>query len=157
AVTPVALRIIREAASLYLQQTAEQYDSFTDPSALARFWRLKIGSLSHEVFQVGYLDTTYHLLRDGVETLEEATIDRAAVYPRRVIEAALRRGAATLVFAHNHPNGNVLYAGGMNEYEDPDQPFPKGHVQVMTIHQAKGLEFPVVVVGSLDKQLSTTR
>jgi DNA helicase-2/ATP-dependent DNA helicase PcrA len=51
----------------------------------------------------------------------------------------------------------LLYAGGMNEYEDPDQPFPKGHVQVMTIHQAKGLEFPVVVVGSLDKQLSTTR
>jgi len=45
----------------------------------------------------------------------------------------------------------------MNEYEDPDQPFPKGHVQVMTIHQAKGLEFPVVVVGSLDKQLSTTK
>jgi DNA helicase-2/ATP-dependent DNA helicase PcrA len=51
----------------------------------------------------------------------------------------------------------LLYEGGMNEYEDPDQPFPKGHVQVMTIHQAKGLEFPVVVVGSLDKQLSTTK
>ncbi|HEY5866630.1 MAG TPA: JAB domain-containing protein, partial [Candidatus Tectomicrobia bacterium] len=33
--------------------------------------------------------------------------DRAAVYPRRVIEAALRRGAAALVFAHNHPNGDV--------------------------------------------------
>jgi DNA repair protein RadC len=29
------------------------------------------------------------------------------VYPRRVIEAALRRGAAGLVFAHNHPNGDV--------------------------------------------------
>ena len=27
----------------------------------------------------------------------------------------------------------------------------------MTIHQAKGLEFPVVVVGSLDKQLSTSK
>src|SRR5438093_11008065 len=107
AVTPVALRIIREAASLYLQQAAEQCDAFTDPSALARFWRLKIGSLLHEVFQVGYLDTAYHLLRDGVETLEEGTIDRAAVYPRRVIEAALRRGAATLVLAHNHPNGDV--------------------------------------------------
>ena len=71
AVTPAALRIIREAASLYLQQAAEQCDSFTDPSALARFWRKQIGSLSHEVF------------------------------------AALRRGAATLVFAHNHPNGKV--------------------------------------------------
>lgn len=36
----------------------------------------------------------------------------------------------------------LLHEGGINEYEDPDQPFPKGYVQVMTIHQAKGLEFP---------------
>lgn len=48
------------------------------------------------------------LLRDGVETLEEGTIDRAAVYPRHVIESALRRGAAALVLAHNHPNGHVV-------------------------------------------------
>jgi DNA repair protein RadC len=60
---PGALRIIREAAILYLQHAAEQCDSFTDPNALARFWRIKIGLLSHEVFQVGYLDTAYHLLR----------------------------------------------------------------------------------------------
>lgn len=51
----------------------------------------------------------------------------------------------------------LLYEGGMNEYEDPDQPFPKGHVQVMTIHQAKGLEFPVVVVGSLSNQLASPK
>ena len=51
----------------------------------------------------------------------------------------------------------LLHEGGINEYEDPDQPFPKGHVQVMTIHQAKGLEFSVIVVGSLDKQLSSTK
>jgi DNA helicase II / ATP-dependent DNA helicase PcrA len=51
----------------------------------------------------------------------------------------------------------LLFEGGINEYEDPDQPFPKGYVQVMTIHQAKGLEFPVVVVGSLDKQLGTAK
>ena len=38
-VTPVGLRIIREAASLYLQQSAELRDSFADPEALARFWR----------------------------------------------------------------------------------------------------------------------
>ena len=45
----------------------------------------------------------------------------------------------------------LLHEGGINEYEDKDEPFPPGYVQVMTIHQAKGLEFPVVVVGSLDK------
>lgn len=51
----------------------------------------------------------------------------------------------------------LLYGGGINEYEDPDRPFPKGHVQIMTIHQAKGLEFPVVVVGSLCAQLSSPK
>jgi DNA helicase-2/ATP-dependent DNA helicase PcrA len=51
----------------------------------------------------------------------------------------------------------LLHEGGINEYEDPDQPLPKGHVQVMTIHQAKGLEFPVVVVGSLDTQIGAPK
>lgn len=51
----------------------------------------------------------------------------------------------------------LLVNGGINEYEDLEQPFPKGHVQVMTIHQAKGLEFPVVVVGSLSTRLSSPK
>jgi DNA helicase-2/ATP-dependent DNA helicase PcrA len=51
----------------------------------------------------------------------------------------------------------LLHDGGINEYEDPEQPFPRGYVQVMTIHQSKGLEFPVVVVGSLDKQMGSPK
>lgn len=106
-VTPVALQIIRAAATLYLQQSTEGRHSLADPERLAGFWRMRIGALPHEVFEVGYLDSGYRLLRDGVERLEEGTIDRAAVYPRRVIEAALRRGAFAIVLAHNHPNGVV--------------------------------------------------
>ena len=52
---------------------------------------------------------------------------------------------------------HLLYEGGINEFEDLDRPFPKGCVQVMTIHQAKGLEFPVVVVGSLTTQISSPK
>ena len=106
-VTPVALKIIRAAAALYLQQNAEGREILSDPLQLGAFWRMRIGGLANEVFQVGYLDSAYRLLRDGVETLEEGTIDRANVYPRRMVETALRRGAAALVLAHNHPNGNV--------------------------------------------------
>ncbi len=106
-VTPVALKIIKAAATLYLQQSGEGEDSLAEPSRLADFWRMRIGSLQNEVFEVAYLDSGCRLLRDGVETLEEGTVDRAAVYPRRVVESALRRGAAALVLAHNHPNGHV--------------------------------------------------
>ena len=51
----------------------------------------------------------------------------------------------------------LLHESGLNDYEDPDQPLPKGHVQILTIHQSKGLEFPVVVVGSLDVNLRTAK
>lgn len=106
-VTPVALQIIKAAAALYLQQSSEHCDLLADPARLADFWRLRIGALRNEVFEVAYLDSACRLLRDGVETLEEGTIDRAAVYPRRVVESALRRGAAAIMLAHNHPNSKV--------------------------------------------------
>lgn len=106
-VTPVALQIVKAAATLYLQQSGEGRDSLADPAHLSDFWRMRIGALTNEVFEVAYLDSACRLLRDGVETLEEGTIDRAVVYPRKVIEAALKRGAAAIVLAHNHPNGNL--------------------------------------------------
>ncbi|MBK6507276.1 MAG: hypothetical protein IPG02_16875 [Ignavibacteria bacterium] len=43
---------------------------------------------------------------------------------------------------------NLLFNSGQNEYEDENNPIPKGYVQIMTIHQSKSLEFPVVVVSS---------
>lgn len=46
----------------------------------------------------------------------------------------------------------ALFRLGESEYEDADDPFPKGRVPFLTIHQAKGLEFPIVVMGSLYKR-----
>jgi len=45
----------------------------------------------------------------------------------------------------------ALFRRGESEYEDADDPFPRGRVPFLTIHQAKGLEFPVVVLGSAFK------
>ena len=106
-VAAIGLQVIRESATLYLQEASEGAEVLHDPQRLADFWRMRIGALGHEVFAVAYLDSAYRLLRNGVETLQEGTIDRAAVYPRRVVEAALRREAAALVLAHNHSSGNV--------------------------------------------------
>ncbi|UVM55361.1 ATP-dependent helicase [Pseudomonas sp. B21-012] len=43
-----------------------------------------------------------------------------------------------------------LHDGGIGEYEDEAEYAPKGCVSFLTTHQSKGLEFPVVVCGSLE-------
>jgi len=106
-VAPIALQVVRAASTLYLQQTAEGVDPLVDRRRLETTWRMKIGAVRNEVFEVAYLDASGCLLRNGLERLQQGTIDRATVYPRRVVESALRRGAAALVLAHNHPNGHV--------------------------------------------------
>lgn len=43
-----------------------------------------------------------------------------------------------------------IIQGGIEEYEDFDEFAPAGCVSFMTIHQSKGLEFPIVFTGSLN-------
>ncbi len=46
----------------------------------------------------------------------------------------------------------ALYRLGESEYEDAEDPFPKGRIPFITIHQSKGLEFPVVVLANPRKR-----
>jgi len=51
--------------------------------------------------------------------------------------------------------GSFLYALfrlGESEFEDAEDPFPRGRIPFITIHQSKGLEFPVVVLANPRKQ-----
>lgn len=43
-----------------------------------------------------------------------------------------------------------LHDGGIDEYEDQQEYAPSGSVSFFTVHQSKGLEFPVVIVGSME-------
>ncbi|WP_440764419.1 ATP-dependent DNA helicase [Natronorubrum sp. DTA7] len=45
-----------------------------------------------------------------------------------------------------------LESTDFDEPEDPHDQIPEGFVQVMTVHQAKGLEFPVVFTSDLDSE-----
>ncbi len=47
----------------------------------------------------------------------------------------------------------ALFRLGESEYEDAEDPFPRGRIPFLTIHQSKGLEFPVVVLGNPRKDV----
>ncbi|PZN11013.1 MAG: JAB domain-containing protein, partial [Bacillota bacterium] len=55
-------------------------------------------------FYVVLLNTRHYVV--GVELISIGTLNGAMVHPREVFRAAIRRGAAALILAHNHPSGD---------------------------------------------------
>lgn len=70
---------------------------------LGRFVVDELATATNEVFLLVLLTQQNHVLR--ALRLHEGSLASAPVYPRLVVEAALRHGAAKVVFAHNHPGG----------------------------------------------------
>jgi DNA repair protein RadC len=58
-----------------------------------------------EVFYVLCLDTQCRVVYPAL--VSEGTIKEAAVFPRQVVEEALRHRAASVILAHNHPGGTT--------------------------------------------------
>jgi DNA repair protein RadC len=110
-VTPVALRIIRDAATLYLQQGIETREPMTSSYRLGEFLRMRFAGKTVECVEVLHLDAGKRLLPDGVETLETGTVDSVSLIPRKLVESALRKGAKSIVIAHNHPGGAARFSG----------------------------------------------
>jgi DNA repair protein RadC len=107
-VGPAALE--RLAASLDLAElialeSALDEDPISNPAVCERLLRLHFSGASRESFCCLLLNGANRLI--GLETLFCGTVDGAAVYPRVVVERALRRGAAAVIAAHNHPSGQL--------------------------------------------------
>lgn len=105
-ITCVNLKIVKELAVRYLQDCVKKGPLFNNNESLISFWKARLGGLRHEVFEAAYLDNQFWLLQNGIERIEEGVANRTMVYPQKVMSAALKKSAANIVIAHNHPSGN---------------------------------------------------
>lgn len=99
------IRFVKEAGARYLQQTSRARFSPDSPEVLIQYCIVRMGAEPNEKFRVICLDSNFAIV--GEENVAEGTVDQATVYPRKVMETALAANATTLVFVHNHPDGNV--------------------------------------------------
>ncbi|MBF0445288.1 MAG: DNA repair protein RadC [Magnetococcales bacterium] len=60
---------------------------------------------TEEVFYVLCLNSSCQLLFPAL--ISKGTVNEANIHPRHVVEAALRHKAASVIFAHNHPSGQL--------------------------------------------------
>ena len=91
--------------ALYSGDIKREGIQLRDKESLLRYLRSEIGFSTREEFKVLFLNN-YNMLV-GSETLFVGTIDKSAIYPREIIEKVLYYKAKGVIFAHNHPSGNI--------------------------------------------------
>ena len=101
----IIIKFIKEFAAFYLMQKAKEKPQIACTSELLDFVRMTMGGKKDEEFCVIYLDAQNQIIE--FETVQQGIANQAVVYPRQVLEKALRKKASALILAHNHPSGHV--------------------------------------------------
>jgi DNA repair protein RadC len=98
------IRLVQEVAREFLKEKILDKSFYNSSREVFDYLYHAMRDLKKEVFKVIYLDSQNRII-DTVD-LAEGTVDSSAVYPREVIESAIRNHATALIFVHNHPSGN---------------------------------------------------
>lgn len=101
----LALRkFIKEVSLLYYKQQAEQLPVTQSKEELISYCKAKLGFQPNEEFWMISLDSKQAIIKENL--ISKGLSDKTPVYPKQVIEKAMKNGASSLLLLHNHPNGN---------------------------------------------------
>jgi len=105
--TALFLRLIGDIATRLYGERLADVDLVTlkNKNDLLAFLRGNLAFFPVENFMVIYLDVKNRILKH--EILFSGTIDKSAIYPREIIREVLNLEAKSVIFAHNHPSGDV--------------------------------------------------
>ncbi len=101
----LALRkFIKEISLLYYKQQAEQIPITQSKEELISYCIAKLGFQPNEEFWIISLDSKNAIMKENL--ISKGLSDKTTVYPKQVIEKAMKNGASSILLLHNHPNGN---------------------------------------------------
>lgn len=97
------LQAVLEMARRHLYEQLSRGDALCSPDETRQYLSAQLADCRQEVFACLFLDNRNRVI--AFEKMFYGTIDGASVYPREVVNLALKKNAAAVIFAHNHPSG----------------------------------------------------
>jgi DNA repair protein RadC len=95
--------LIREIIGYSLREKYEQQSLITHRGDVEEYLRFYFGHLREEFVAALYLGNRNQVIETRI--IAEGTVNQCVVYPRMVMENALRVKATSIIIAHNHPGG----------------------------------------------------
>lgn len=103
--TALLIRLVKDLGTLYLQEKAMETAQISSTKALLDYCMASMGGLKDERFNVIYLNAQNRIIK--TEVIQEGIVNQAVVYPRKILEMALKHKASSIILVHNHPSGNI--------------------------------------------------
>lgn len=103
--TAVLLSLMPALARRYQQGKFKQKAVLNSTTAAGEYTMALFTGRLNEAFYVICLNSQNQV--NQATLLHEGTINEAPVYPRLIVETALRHQAASIILAHNHPGGSL--------------------------------------------------
>ena len=100
----ILLNLIPSLARRYHQEKLKEKTILDSTSKAGEYARALFTGRLYEVFYVICMDSQNRVNHTAL--LHEGTINEAPVYPRLIVETALRHQATSIILAHNHPGGS---------------------------------------------------
>lgn len=97
--------LIKDLIAYCLKEKYEHQSVISHRKDVEEYLRFYFGQRRDEYVASLFLDNANHILQ--TEIISEGTVNQCAVYPRSIIDRALRCGAASMILAHNHPGGSL--------------------------------------------------
>jgi len=97
------LQAVLEMSRRYMFEDIQRGDALCSPQQTREYLKAQLRGYPHEVFACLFLDNRNRVIEFKI--MFYGTIDGASVYPREVVSMALKKNAAAVIFAHNHPSG----------------------------------------------------
>jgi DNA repair protein RadC len=99
------IRLVKACAEYYLKEDVLKGQKIASLATLVDYCRTSMGGLADEQFRVIFLNSQNEIIAE--EIVQEGTVNQTVVYPRKVLELALKHKATGLILVHNHPSGNL--------------------------------------------------
>lgn len=99
------LSFVRDLLAVCLKEKFERGSVVANRHDVEVYLQFMYGYRRDEFVTAVFLDTANHIL--STEVIAEGTVNQCVLYPRIIIEKALRCRAAAMLIAHNHPGGTT--------------------------------------------------
>lgn len=129
------IRLVQEVSRRFLKEKMLSRPVCHSSKEVFDYLYHSLRDANTEQFKVLFLDAKNNILEE--RTFFEGTVDSSAVYPREVIKAAVRFGASSLIFVHNHPSGDP-------EPSESDREITKELIFATNIMQIKVLDHIII-------------